>query len=154
MRNFILLILCATTLLFSGCDKSISFEEQLALDKETIRTWLELNQLTATETTSGLQYIITTPGSGTATPDLNDQVTVYYKGYLPEGEVFDQTTQGTPAIFPLSQVIKGWQEGFQLLKKNSKAILLIPSYLGYGSQANGSIPANSVLIFEVELLDF
>ncbi|MEZ5001499.1 MAG: FKBP-type peptidyl-prolyl cis-trans isomerase [Chitinophagales bacterium] len=154
MRQIIMLAFCAIALTFSSCEKSISFEEQFALDKETIRTWLALNQLTATETASGLNYIITQQGSGTATPSITDQVTVYYKGYLPEGEIFDQTAPGTPAVFPLSQVIQGWQEGFQLLKKNSKAILLIPSYLGYGTQANGSIPANSVLIFEVELLDF
>ena len=66
--------------------------------------------------------------------------------------MFDRTS-GTPVSFFLSQVIKGWQEGIPLIKKGGKATLLIPSSLGYGSHSAGSIPANSVTIFEVELVD-
>ena len=74
-----------------------------------------------------------------------------------DGKVFDSSVErGEPIEFPagVGQVIKGWDEGVALLSKGAKAKLLIPSPLAYGPQARPGLPANSVLIFDVELLEF
>ena len=125
---------------------SVSFEE-----KVKILQYISDNNLNAESTGSGLYYLVNNTGNGDV-PDINSIVTVAYKGTLTDGTIFDQSgTSG--ATFPLSNVIQGWQEGIPLYSEGGSGILLIPSALGYGSQAVGSIPANSVLIFEVTLLN-
>jgi FKBP-type peptidyl-prolyl cis-trans isomerase len=105
-------------------------------------------------TSSGLQYEVITEGSGRK-PAAEDLVQVHYEGRLVDGTVFDSSIQrGSPAEFQLNQVIAGWTEGLQLMNTGSKFKFFIPSELGYGqSGAGASIPPNSTLIFEVELLD-
>jgi FKBP-type peptidyl-prolyl cis-trans isomerase FklB len=102
-----------------------------------------------TTTASGLQYQILTAGTG-KTPVATDTVTVHYKGTLVDGTEFDSSyKRGQPASFPVSGVIPGWTEALQLMKVGSKAQLVIPPELAYGS--NGPL-ANQVLLFDVELL--
>lgn len=104
---------------------------------------------------SGLQIKIHEQGTG-AKPKTGDQITAHYTGKLLDGTVFDSSVQrGTPFSFEIGtgQVIRGWDEGFMQLHKGSKATFIIPAELAYGSRAVGSIPANSVLIFDVELID-
>lgn len=104
-------------------------------------------------TASGLQYIITTEGTGKS-PKATDTVKVHYTGKLTNGEKFDSSVdRGEPAEFPLNGVIKGWTEGLQLLKTGGKAKLFIPADLAYGEMPRPGIPGNSVLVFDVELLD-
>lgn len=104
-------------------------------------------------TASGLQYKIITAGKG-AKPKATDKVKVHYKGTLTNGEQFDSSyDRGEPASFGLNGVIPGWTEGLQLIAPGGKIQLFIPPELGYGRQAQGPIPANSTLIFEVELLE-
>jgi FKBP-type peptidyl-prolyl cis-trans isomerase len=102
-------------------------------------------------TASGLQYQVIRGGDG-AKPILQDKVKVHYHGTLINGTVFDSSVDRSETIsFPLNGVIQGWQEGLQLMPKGSKYRFFIPASLGYGDSPAGKIPANSVLIFEVEL---
>ncbi|WCE32579.1 FKBP-type peptidyl-prolyl cis-trans isomerase [Vibrio sp. SCSIO 43137] len=105
-------------------------------------------------TESGLQYKVLTEGTGTVHPQANSQVKVHYHGMLTDGTVFDSSVdRGEPITFGLNQVIKGWQEGVQLMVEGQKLRLYIPSQLGYGKSGTGPIPPASVLIFDVELLE-
>ncbi len=145
-----ILVLLFIVLSFVSCKKRKT-HTQAELDEKIITNYISDNHLNATATGSGLYYVITSQGTG-AQPNANSSVTVNYKGSLKDGTVFDQSA---PAgiTFGLAGVIKGWQEGIPYFKKGGKGVLLIPSALGYGSQATGSIPANSVLIFDIELLN-
>ncbi len=105
------------------------------------------------ETSSGLQFEVLKLGSGKK-PNAVSTVKVNYKGTLLDGTVFDETySRGQPAEFSLDKVIRGFQEGLLQMPEGSKFMLYIPPDLGYGSRQVGKIPPNSLLIFEVELLE-
>ena len=106
-----------------------------------------------TVTASGLQYRVITEGAGDA-PKATVTVKVHYEGRLISGDVFDSSiARGEPVSFPLNGVIPGWSEGVQLMKVGSKFEFTIPSALAYGPSGTGPIPPNSVLVFDVELLE-
>lgn len=106
-------------------------------------------------TASGLQYQVLQAGTGTEKPKANSRVKVHYHGTLTDGTVFDSSVQrGQPIEFGLHQVIPGWTEGLQLMVVGEKTRFFIPPHLAYGNRQTGSIPAGSVLVFDVELLDF
>ncbi|GAB4331991.1 MAG: FKBP-type peptidyl-prolyl cis-trans isomerase [Bacteroidales bacterium] len=104
------------------------------------------------ETESGLQYEIIRQGDGPI-PTKDDMVSVYYKGTRIDGTVFDETTEGNPAKFRVTGVIKGWTEALTMMPVGSKWKLYIHPDLAYGAQARGNIKANDLLIFEIELLE-
>ena len=105
-------------------------------------------------TDSGLQYEVLQEGSGSK-PAATDTVKVHYKGTLLDGTVFDSSyDRNEPVEFPLNGVIPGWTEGLQLMNTGSKYKLYIPSRIAYGERGAGQvIPPNSLLIFEIELLE-
>ncbi len=104
-------------------------------------------------TDSGLQIEMLTEGTGDK-PSVTDVVVVHYEGRLLDGTVFDSSiARDEPAEFALNQVIPGWTEGLQLIRAGGKARLTIPSDLAYGPGGVRSIPPNSVLVFEVELIE-
>lgn len=108
-------------------------------------------------TESGLQYVVLHKAENqdiTKRPANESKITVHYEGKLIDGTVFDSSIErGAPINFGLNQVIKGWQEGLQLMSVGDKYRLFIPSTLGYGTKGTGPIPPSSVLIFDVELID-
>jgi FKBP-type peptidyl-prolyl cis-trans isomerase len=102
---------------------------------------------------SGLQYKVITEGTGN-TPTADDKVKTHYRGTLIDGTEFDSSyKRNKPAEFPVKGVIKGWTEALQLMKEGGKWELYIPADLAYGQRGRPSIPANSTLIFEIELLE-
>lgn len=119
------------------------------------REFLAKNKLKAgvKETASGLQYEVLKEGTGKQ-PTADNVVVVHYHGTLLNGDVFDSSiSRGKPAEFALNRVIKGWTEGVQLMKEGAKYKFYIPSDLAYGDRAMQGIGPNSLLIFEVELLE-
>lgn len=132
----------------------INDEYKASCEQDLIRQYMSENDLVAdTVTDSGLHIIRINTGNGEQ-PSPNSTVVVHYEGKLLNGTVFDSSVDGTPATFNLNGLIAGWREGIQLMSKGERSIMIIPSEQGYGRNATGNIPSNSVLIFEIELIDF
>jgi FKBP-type peptidyl-prolyl cis-trans isomerase FkpA len=100
-------------------------------------------------TASGLQYKVLTKGKG-ITPKASDSVSVKYKGYFASGKVFDQSQ--TPMSFGVSNLVPGWTEALQFMPAGSKYRLWLHPKIGYGGREVGSIPPNTLLVFDIELL--
>ena len=140
--------------------------KQNGVDDKPLQDYIRNNKLKVEKTKSGLYYVITQKGSGDNAKAGQD-VTMNYTGRLLDGTVFDSNVDPKfghvqPFNFKLGagQVIKGWDEGVALLNKGAKATLLIPSSMAYGSRAMPGgpnnpkgIPANSVLLFDVEMVE-
>ncbi|MDF2436504.1 MAG: putative FKBP-type peptidyl-prolyl cis-trans isomerase [Bacteroidota bacterium] len=140
MKKIITLILVLTTI---GVTAQEKVKTQKVKNPKTVKT------------ASGLEYTITEKGNGKK-PQNGDKVKVHYTGKLTNDTVFDSSVgRGQPFEFKLGagQVIKGWDEAFLLLQVGDKATIKFGPELGYGDRATGKIPANSTLIFDVELLD-
>jgi FKBP-type peptidyl-prolyl cis-trans isomerase FkpA len=105
-----------------------------------------------TTTASGLMVMVIEEGSGPS-PVATDKVKVHYRGTFPNGEEFDSSYKnGQPLTFGLNKVIKGWTEGVSMMQVGGKNMLICPPDLAYGSRGRPGMPANSTLIFQVELL--
>ncbi len=148
------LILAFFALIFSACKKSSTttptFDPavQAKIDDDKIQAYLKANpSITATKDPSGLYYQVLSPGNG-VNPTVASTVRVAYTGKLLDGTQFDSSANFSS---PLKNLIKGWQIGIPFIKPDGRILLIIPSALGYGSSATGSIPANSVLIFTIDL---
>jgi len=101
----------------------------------------------------GIYYKVLQTGEGKTSPTVRSIVSVHYRGTLIDGKEFDNSyKRNCPEAFRLCDVIDGWQIALQQMRVGDKWIIYIPSEMGYGSKASGPIPANSTLIFEVELL--
>lgn len=140
-------------LLFWSCgeEERLTFNEQLEADEQVILDYLTANNIDAEQGDLGLYYVIEEPGVGDQFPNINSTVIVNYRGYFPDGTVFDE---GQGFQITLRQTIGGWQVGIPLFKKGGKGQLFIPSGLGYGQFGNSAVPGNQVLIFDVELINF
>ncbi|HMP32549.1 MAG TPA: FKBP-type peptidyl-prolyl cis-trans isomerase, partial [Saprospiraceae bacterium] len=88
-------------------------------------------------------------------PNPGSTVTIHYRGTLTNGKQFDSSyDRGAPATFALGTLIQGWQIGIPYFGRGGKGTLIVPPNLGYGSRAQGDIPANSILVFDIELINF
>lgn len=144
-------------------ENKYSAAAQKEKDEKIIKEYLDKNNIKATKNAEGVYVAVTQEGTG-GTPNPGDTVYVHYTGKLTNGKVFDSSQDSTlrpgmplePIKFPIGRgfVIKGWDAGLSSLKKGSKAILVIPSVLAYGLQGSPPvIPGNSVLVFDVQLVD-
>lgn len=156
----VLSILVIAIIFVMGCkkDEEVDPAIQLAADKVLIQEYLTENNITATETASGLFYVIDIEGTGTEYPSDTAIVTIKYRGYLLDHSVFDETTGTQTATFDLGattlKLIDGMNEGIQLFKQGAEGRLFIPSTLAYGTMEQANIPENSCLIFEIEIISF
>ena len=146
-------LLALVSLLFVSClsdneaSKPVDYTVQ---NEKEIVDYIAKNKLTATKTDSGLYYVVNEAGTGVQ-PTASSNVTVAYKGYFTNGNVFDES-KAEGISFGLNQVIKGWTEGIPFFKEGGNGILLVPAHLGYGSNDRGPIPGGSVLVFNVKLI--
>jgi FKBP-type peptidyl-prolyl cis-trans isomerase FkpA len=138
-----------------GCAYQSSSAVAPASEVSTLQTWVNSNAPGATQHSTGFFYKIGSPGSG-ATPEVCSNITVKYTGRLSNGTKFDENLTGYSAI--LGGLIFGWQKGLPLIKPGGSITLYLPPSLGYGSQDvkdnNGVviIPANSILVFDIQLI--
>lgn len=130
-------------------------EEQRMTEEDL--TLIKQRYADAVVTSSGLRYLVRTPGAGEP-PSLGAEVTAHYEGrILANGQKFDSSYErGTPFQFRVGtgQVIKGWDEAFAGMHRGEKRTLIIPWWLAYGTKGRGPIPPRATLIFEVELVEF
>ena len=150
-KNIVLIIISIIAFSWTSCDKEVDQAEE---EMKLLNQYLADNQITTEPEASGLYYIETEAGTGLQ-PQQGETVDVHYTGKLIDGTVFDTSVGGSSFSFTLGigYVIPGWDEGIGYMKEGGKAILIIPSKLGYGSSGIGSIPPYSTLIFDVELVD-
>lgn len=145
-------------------EKEIStktIEPKITQDKiyneiNVVKNFLQTNKKNKSinELKSGLQYQVLNAGNQSArSPLIHDKVKVHYRGTLVNGNEFDNSYNKNPAVFELKSVIKGWQEALTLMKPNAKWKIFVPPQLAYGNNEIGAIPANSILIFEIELIE-
>jgi FKBP-type peptidyl-prolyl cis-trans isomerase len=147
----------ASLLLLLGCNKeepATGAKTDASTSTGTVASSAAPASSDTITTASGLKYQVLKRGSGTVSPKASDTVKVHYHGTLLDGTVFDSSVErGEPISFPLGRVIPGWTEGLQLMKVGDKFKFTIPPELAYGANSpSPKIPANSTLVFEVELL--
>ncbi|WP_370981349.1 FKBP-type peptidyl-prolyl cis-trans isomerase [Agaribacterium sp. ZY112] len=148
----------ATMQTFSTLQRELAMEKQKKAAEENIaasKTFLAEKEAEegVVKTESGLMYKVLVEGTGPI-PTADDTVVAHYRGTLLDGTEFDSSySRGQPATFGVSNLIPGWIEALQLMPVGSKWELYIPGDLAYGERGNGSIPPNSTLTFELELLE-
>ena len=132
--------------LIAGCKDDD--KDYAVIDEKIITDYLAANNIEAQRDDSGLYYKIINRGTGVITPF--NTVEAAYTGTFIDGESFDAGT----ATFSLGRVIRGWTIGIPKIGKGGKIQLFVPSALGYGSKGQGAVPANTVLLFDVEVLSY
>ncbi len=144
------LFFIATSCLESDATETVSFEEQLAMDLELIDAYLNENEITTEVHESGIRFVVTEEGTGIS-PQPIDLIRVIYEARLLDGTVVDSNAEG--AVFQLNQLIPAWQIMIPTMKEGGKITIYTPSVYAYGNAQRGQIPANSSLIFDIELVE-
>ncbi|RYZ52534.1 MAG: peptidylprolyl isomerase, partial [Sphingobacteriales bacterium] len=140
-------------------EREVQAQGQQTIDEQKLQEYFTKNNLQPTRAASGLYYVMSAPGSGN-TPKPGQAVTVNYTGKTIDGTTFDtnldpQFGHAEPFTFVIGQgqVIQGWDEGVAMMRKGGKAKLFVPSGLAYGPNSPApTVPPNSILIFDVEVL--
>jgi FKBP-type peptidyl-prolyl cis-trans isomerase FkpA len=128
-------------------------DRSVAQDEPAILSYLAANSITGyVKHSSGLYYKVLSSGTG-ATPGLSSKVYVKYTGKFTNNNVFETVTDASKTGWVLGSLIQGWQVGIPLVSKGGSIQLFIPSAMAYGCNAPGTIPANSILIFQIDLVD-
>ena len=135
-----------------GAKAAVTKTPLAPLDTEAAYLAANGRQRCVVQTASGLQYRVLAQGVGAVGPGDDDVALVNYVGKLTNGTVFDQSRRPTP--MPVSAVVPGFSEALKAMHKGAKYRVWIKPSLGYGDRASGPIPAGSILVFDIELLDF
>jgi FKBP-type peptidyl-prolyl cis-trans isomerase FkpA len=154
MKRILISSILFGALCFSSCSKTNSGcqDVDIAVEEPTIVSYGTSNSLSLTRHPTGVYYEIINPGSST-TPTTSSKVFIKYVGKLLNGTTFDQQTNAALTGWFLRDLIPGWQVGLPLIGKGGKIKLVIPSAYAYGCNGIGSIPANSILYFDIDLVD-
>lgn len=144
--GYSIIIFLTASQFLAGCKKDDPYEKE----RVAIESYKKANNITAEPLASGLYYIEKLAGKG-AKPAYGSNVRVKYKGTFTDGTIFDSGT--VDFLLGTGMVISGWDEGIGYMKEGGKALLIVPSTLGYGPDGKGDIPGYTPLIFEVELVD-
>lgn len=135
--------------LLTACGADDVIKDYSEENEQEILTYIADNNIVAEKSDSGLYYVIDNPGTGD-TPIDSDRVKVSYKGYFTDGTIFEENEEGIS--FFLQEAILGWREGVTYFKEGGSGKLIIPAHLAYGNNDTQTIPAGSVLIFDIELI--
>lgn len=154
VTGIILLLMALGSMLSCGGDEYLyDWQEQYAKDLAAIDAYLEENNIVARKSSSGLRYVIHDFGTGAA-PVYGQRVIVHYEGRFIDGAVFDSSYErGEPSEFQSGGLVDGFDEGLGYIGEGGSISMYMPSRLGYGTQGSTSIPANTVLFFDVELIN-
>jgi FKBP-type peptidyl-prolyl cis-trans isomerase FkpA len=156
MRNVWFLLISATfgfTILSCTKNEKQCTPVSVQHDEQSILSYGSANSLNLQKHSSGIYYHIESAGYG-ETPGLSSVVSITYTGKLLNNSIFDRQMDASKTNWKLSSLIKGWQIGLPLIKKGGSIILIVPSALAYGCQSvSGAIPSNSVLVFDITLVD-
>jgi FKBP-type peptidyl-prolyl cis-trans isomerase FkpA len=156
-------VLALAALMLSGCaglgplPKAVAYsgtpQEQWVQGQKAYEVWSAARPGWKT-TASGLQYhVVKTASAGAAKPAPGATVTIHYVGRFIDGRVFDSSRErNEPATFPLTRLIKGWQEGVPMMRVGETWDFVIPSAIAYGERNRPPIPPGSTLLFEIELI--
>lgn len=121
-------------------------------DKE-IQAYLDSTGLKMEKTETGLYYSILNEGEGEKLIGYKDQVSFSYKGSFLNGNTFQVIGKEEPLVYKVNQLIIGWQDALMMLKEGGRIHIIIPPQLGYATQKTDVIPANTVLMYELEVLE-
>lgn len=138
-------------LILSSC-KTYNEDDLNSFDQQ-IQEYIKENNLQFEKSESGLYYSVIHSGDGNSPIRLTDEVTFMYKGSFLSGEVFQMIKEDDALTFQVRELIVGWQEALSYLTNHGKIHLIIPPHLGYGSKKTGLIEPNSILVYELEVLD-
>ena len=147
MKRILLFLLIAGVLVQCKKDE----ENQSEIDQKIITAFIADNGLDAQNVGGGLYFVDEQTGTGQS-PTESSTVRVAYRGYFTNGQVFDESSTAG-VVFGLNQVIRGWTLGIPHFKEGGRGKLLIPSEMAYGSNPPQGIPRNSVLIFDIHLIE-
>ena len=154
VTGIVLLVIALGSMLSCGGDEYLfDWQEQYAKDLERIDAYLEENNIEAKKSSTGLRYVIHDYGKGAA-PAYGQRVIVHYEGRLIDGTVFDSSyAKGEPAEFQTGTLVDGFDEGLSYIGEGGSISLYMPSRIGYGTKSTENIPANSILFFDVKLIN-
>ena len=142
-------LLCLLLILILGACSTYSDEDLKGFDK-TIREWIRQQNIQYKSTDSGLYYYFENKGQGQKIK-YTDSVTVQFKGTLLDSTIFE--IEKVPVTFAVNEVIIAWKEVLLMSKRNAKIKIIVPPQLGYGNHKLDKIPQNSILLYEIEIID-
>jgi len=142
-------LLCLLLILILGACSTYSDEDLKGFDK-TIREWIRQQNIQYKSTDSGLYYYFVNKGQGQKIK-YTDSVTVQFKGTLLDSTIFE--IEKVPVTFAVNEVIIAWKEVLLMSERNAKIKIIVPPQLGYGNHKLDKIPQNSILLYEIEIID-
>jgi FKBP-type peptidyl-prolyl cis-trans isomerase FkpA len=153
VKRLILLPALYVVLLFSGCVKSSSCDPNPPYSESSqILAYASANGMNMTGHPSGLYYEIVDMGTGPAPTD-NSNIVITYTGKMLNGTIIDYQPTPNPSAIPLSSFVEGWRIALPLIKRGGHIRIIVPSALAYGCQEYRGLPGNTIIFYDIDLVD-